>query len=52
MLEKVVVVADKGCSGLSTLIGKRNQEIDEVAEEVAKLSDDLKSIDSRSKDNL
>ncbi|KAK0461317.1 uncharacterized protein EV420DRAFT_1531519 [Desarmillaria tabescens] len=52
MLEKVVVVADKGCSGLSTLIGKRNQEISEVAEEVAKLSSDLKTIDSRSKDNL
>ncbi|KAK0225864.1 hypothetical protein IW262DRAFT_716104 [Armillaria fumosa] len=52
MLEKVVVVADKGCSGLSTLIAKRNQEIDEVAEEVAKLSDDLRSIDSQSKDNL
>ncbi|KAK0212895.1 hypothetical protein DFS33DRAFT_1269581 [Desarmillaria ectypa] len=52
MLEKVVAVADKGCSGLSALIGKRNQEISEVAEEVAKLSSDLKSIDSRSKDNL
>ncbi|KAG7446332.1 uncharacterized protein BT62DRAFT_1075912 [Guyanagaster necrorhizus] len=52
VLEKVVAVADKGCSGLSALIEKRNQEIGEVAEELAKLSDDLKSIDSRCKGNL